>query len=358
MSDTNHKSTVVEISSKTILRVLFIFLLLLFLYAIKNILAIVFVAFVLASALDPWIDSLQAKKIPRSVGILLMFIIGLGIFSFVISLLIPPISEQIQALSKNFPKYYEQTVSSFSSIRDTSEQYGFPQSAEQGISSLSSSLDNFTRGIFTTLASIFGGFVSFFGVLVLTFYMTVEEDGMKKFLRSIAPVKYQPYLIHKIHQIQYKLGQWLRGQIFLCIIIGILAYIGLLILGVHYALVLALLAGILEFIPVIGPILGAIPAIFLAFTQSPFKALLVLILYIVIQQLENQVIVPKVMQKSVGLNPIIIILSMLIGARLGGLFGVVLAVPAATILSIFFVDFFEDKKVRDNRLTNDPDSNM
>ena len=128
---------------------------------------------------------------------------------------------------------------------------------------------------------------------------------------------------------------WLRGQLILVLIIGALSFIGLTILQVKYALVLAMIAGISELIPYVGPIIGAIPAVFLASSQSLFKAGLVIILYVVIQQLENQIIVPKVMQRSVGLSPLVIIIVMLIGARLAGVVGLLLAVPTATIATIF-----------------------
>ena len=186
--------------------------------------------------------------------------------------------------------------------------------------------------------------------MVITFYMTIEEDGLKKFVRSIAPIEYQPYLVQKTNRIQVKMGGWLRGQLILMFIIGSLTYVGLLILDVPYALVLAIFAGLAEFVPFLGPLIAAVPAVFFSFSDSPWKAFGVVIFYIVLQQLENQVIVPKVMQKAVGLNPIVVIIVMLIGAKVAGLVGILLAVPATTIAWIFFADIFERKIEDDNRL--------
>lgn len=180
--------------------------------------------------------------------------------------------------------------------------------------------------------------------------MTVGEAGMKEFFRFVAPSKYQPYLVQKINQVQTKLGMWLRGQLILSLIIFALTYLGLTILRVEYALVLALFAGLAEFVPYIGPIISAVPAVFLTFADSPIKALIVIVLYIVIQQLENQIIVPKVMQKSVGLNPLVVIVVMLVGAKIAGMAGLILAVPTATIIKIFLGDFFEDRKEKEERL--------
>lgn len=343
----------INLSMKTLLKILLLILATIFVYSVRSVVGIFFVAFVVAASLDPWVDKMQKYRIPRPVSILSIYIIILGIMSLAVFLLIPPISHEVQDIAKNFPKYYERFIEIFTFFKSASERFGFSQSAQESIKSLSTGLNSLTHGLLTTLTSIFGGFVSFFGILVITFYMTIDEDGIKKFLRSVAPVKYQPYLVHKIHQIQNKLGLWLQGQLLLTVIIGVISYVGLVILGVDYALVLALVAGISEFIPYIGPIVGAVPAVFLATAQSPFKGLMVLLLYIVIQQLENQLIQPKVMQRSVGLNPVATILVMLVGAQVAGFVGVILAIPAATIIWVFLEDFLVEKKIRDRQLLKD-----
>jgi predicted PurR-regulated permease PerM len=153
--------------------------------------------------------------------------------------------------------------------------------------------------------------------------------------------------MHLIARMQEKIGRWLRGQLLLSLIIFLMTYAGLTILGVRYALVLALFAGVTELIPYIGPFIGLVPALFIALTQSPIVALGVLVLYIIIQQLENYVIVPKVMQRAVGLNPIVIIVAMLVGAKMAGILGIILAVPVATALSVAVGDLFELKRDED-----------
>ncbi|MBL7155340.1 MAG: AI-2E family transporter, partial [Candidatus Portnoybacteria bacterium] len=172
----------------------------------------------------------------------------------------------------------------------------------------------------------------------ISFYLAVQEKGAKRFLVSLTPNEHQSYLADLIERIESKIGGWLRGQLLLMFIIGCLTYIGLYFLGVKYALTLALVAALLEIIPYIGPILAAIPAVILAFFQSPFLALLVILLYIVIQQLENYIIVPQVMKRAVGLNPVVIIIVMLIGAKLAGLLGIILAVPVTAAAAEFLKD--------------------
>jgi predicted PurR-regulated permease PerM len=139
-----------------------------------------------------------------------------------------------------------------------------------------------------------------------------------------------------VEAVQAKMGGWFRGQILLCFIIGLLYYIGLLIIGIESPLVLALFGGLTEFIPYLGPILGGIPIVFVAFVASPWKGLLALILLVIIQQAEGHFIVPKVMQKAVGLNPLISIIALLVGAQLYGILGALLAIPVATAVSVVY----------------------
>jgi len=189
----------------------------------------------------------------------------------------------------------------------------------------------------STIGGFFTGLASILLVAALTFYMVVEEDAIKKMLRHVAPDEYQPFLSRLFSRIREKLGLWLRGQLVLSITVGLLYYIGLTILGVDYAAVLGLLAGVMELVPYIGPLIVGVIAIFLTFTQSGtlLQPLLVLGLLAVIQWCENNLLVPKIMQKAVGLNPIISIVALLVGARLAGIVGAILAIPVATALSVF-----------------------
>lgn len=348
--DFKKSSNIISISTGTILKVILILIVFGLLYLIREIVGIVFIAWVLTSAITPLVDKMNQKRIPRWLAIIFIYFILIGVIALAIYLVIPPIITQINQLSTNFPDFYQKVADFFASAEIAAENAGIMNSIQSGLESLSASASNLSGGILSTLASIFGGFISFLAVLVITFYMTMEEDGMKKFIKSVLPLKYQPYFISKTRRVQHKMGMWLRGQLVLSLIIGVLSYVGLLILKVDYALILALLVAVMEFIPYVGPILGGIPAVFIALTQSPLKAVLVLILYLIIQQLENSVISPKVMQKAVGLNPIMVIVSLLIGAKLFGFVGVLLAVPVATIISVFLEDFFESKKRAENKL--------
>lgn len=333
----------ISLTSGSIIKIILLFLAMYFLYLIKDILAILFVSLILSSALDPWVDWMQTKKIPRALGILFIYFVSFLILGGAIYLIIPPIAQQVGELANDFPRYVDKVISGFAVFKAFTIQHNLLDSIKNSLGSWSSNLQTAASSIFSTVTGIFGGIFSFFLVLILTFYMVVEESAIKKLVWSIAPAEYQPYLLGLINRIQIKIGMWLRGQMILSLIIFVMTYIGLSILGVKYALVLALIAGITEAVPYLGPILGSIPGVFLSFTQSPMLALFAAILYYVIQMVENNILVPKIMERAVGLNPIISIAALMIGLQIGGIVGAILSIPVATAVSVIVSDIFEHK---------------
>jgi len=348
---TENKNLTINISTSTIIKVLVVLLGLGLLYMLRDVILIIVVSMILATALNPWVSVLQRKRVPRILATVFIYLAFFGAFIIVLVLLIPPIATQIGDITKNFPEYYNRVISDFQGFREFSLQQNLLNSLQSTLESLQSNISQTTAGIFSAVASVFGGLFSFLGVMVITFYMLLEENALKKFMRSVTPSKYQPYIFQLLNRAQDRLRMWLKGQLILCLIIGVLAYIGLLIIGVDYALVLGLWAGLTEFIPYLGPFIGAIPAIFIALTTGNLlQALFVVIWYIVIQQLENNLIVPKVMEKTVGLNPLVVIIIMLTGAKLAGIVGILLAVPLALIVKAFFEDFFAMKEEKETTL--------
>lgn len=338
MSD---KSQTINISIISILKILALLLALMFLYMIRDVLAILFVAVIFGAAIDPWVDWFQSKKIPRFASILGIYVLFFGILALVVVLLVPGMATEFAGLTRDFPSYYQKIIGG---VEEFQGENVTGQDFKNILESWAANIGQTTRSIFSTIGGIFGGFISIFAVLVVTFYLIVKKDNMRNFLQAVTPLRYQPYVMQLYVRMQKKIGSWLRGQIVLMAVIAILSYIGLLILGVKYALLLALLAGLMEIIPYLGPIIGAIPAVLIGFTQSPLKVFLVIILYIVIQQLENNLIVPKVMKRAVGLNPIVVILVILIGAKIAGIVGALVAVPVATAFSVLVKDFVELKR--------------
>lgn len=342
----------IEISIATFFKALVIIAAVYFLYRVVDVLALVFVAIIFATALEPAVNWMNRNHIPRALSVLVLYLLIFLILSLIIVLMVPPLIDQVTELAKSFPYYYERLLSAFSYFSGTGQDT-VASTLQQSLQSLGANLAQATTSILSTLVSVFGGLLQFVVLLTVAFYLVVEEDGILRFIRSITPSVYHPYIIQMMRRLKAKLGSWLRGQLLLMLIIGVLTYIGLSLLGAKYALVLALWAGITEIIPYVGPILGAVPAIFLALSVSPMQALLVGAMYLVIQQLENNIIVPLVMKKTVGLNPIISIVAIAIGAKLGGVIGAVLSIPVAVSLGVFLSDFFEKKLLEELKLENE-----
>ncbi len=342
----NNRPINIHISTWTIIKIFLFFLLLYFAYLIKDILIILFISLVLSSAIDPLVDWLAKRKIPRGVSVVFIYLMFFLVFGLAIYLIIPPIATEVSDLADSFPRIIDKVMSSIYALKEYSLEHGFLDNLKGSLGTIGSNLEKAAAGIFSTISSIFGGIFSFFLVLVLTFYMVVEENAIKKLIFSLAPVEHQSYVMQLINRMQKKMGMWLRGQLILSLAIFILIYAGLTVLGVKYALVLALIAALTEFIPYLGPILAAVPAVFLAFTQAPMLAAFTAILYYIIQLVENNILVPKVMEKTVGLNPIISISVLLIGFQLAGIVGAILSIPVATAISVFVKDVFDGRETK------------
>ena len=325
----------VSVTAGTIIKIIAIFLLFYFLFLIHGILIILFASLVLASAIDPWVDWMQKLKIPRGSGILIIYLVLFLLIGFAIYLIIPPIVEQFEELANDFPIYLEKTTFTFSALKKYSIQHGILDQVKNSLVVASSGLKTAVSGIFLTITGIFGEIFSFFLILVLIFYIVAKENTIKKLILLIVPKKRQSFAMGCINQIQKKIGLWLTGNLILCFFIFILVYVSLSILNVKYALILALIAGLTQIIPYLGPILGAVPAVFLAFIQSPILSLFVIALYCIIHLVEGNVLFPKIMEKTVGINPLISIIALLVGFKVAGIAGVFLSIPAVIIISVF-----------------------
>lgn len=331
-----NQSQFINISTSAILRIVFVLLGLVFLYLIRDILMIIFFAIIIAAAISGPAGWLQKKKIPRILGVAFIYLVILLAIGLVFSMIIPPLADQISHLTGQFPAFMEKIGLN---VQQWWGSYKIDTNLQAILNQFSAKLGQATSNIFVSVINVFGGMFSAMVVLVISFYLSLQEKGIKDFVLSLTPGTHQPYISSLIGRIQTKIGNWLRGLLLLMLIVGTLTYIGLSALGVKYALLLALIAGFLEIIPFIGPIVSMILAAIISFAQLPFLTLLVLVLYIVIQQFENYVIVPQVMKRAVGLNPITIIIVILIGAKLAGILGIILSVPLAASLGEILGDW-------------------
>src|SRR3989338_2590754 len=231
------KPTFVSISTGTIIRSILILLGLWFIYLVRDVVAVLFVALILASAFDRWGDWLQRRHIPRAIGILLIYIIILSSFSLVISSLVPPLIAEIRGVAVDFPLYWDQLTESVLKVRSLSDQPAFLSGFQRLIESLEETLAATGQGVFSSLFSLFGGIIFFFVFLFITFYMTVSESWIKSSFLALLPDRYQPYATHLLTRMQDKVGAWLQGQMILSLVIASIVYLGLTIIGVKYALI-------------------------------------------------------------------------------------------------------------------------
>lgn len=308
----------VTISTGTFIKAVLIVIAMGFLWYIHEIVVIFFVSLLLAALIEPFAEWFAARNVPRVLSVLIVYVVLLTFVVLVFVSLVPIISEQFRQLISNFSVISKDLSGAIERIQSFSVQHGLSQDITKSLQGIEGELTQSVGSIFSTVKGFFGGLATGLIILVLTFYMVAEGENMQKYFKRLAPVEYQPYLSEVMRKMETKIGEWLRGQLFLGFIIGLASFIGLSILHVRYALLLAVIAGFCEMIPYIGPIFSAIPAAIIAFAQSPALALIVVGMYLVIQQTENHLLVPKIMQRVTGLNPIVSILALLIGVKLGG----------------------------------------
>ncbi len=295
-----------------------------FIIQIRDILVSVFLSYIIMAAILPFVEYLRRKKFPKILAVLIPYV-GMLVAIFLLILpLIPFVIAQIQSFAKGFPLY----------LRSFATVFGYQLDPRKLELYLNSQGDALSRNALDFTTKVFGGIFSVITIFIVSFYLLLYHDSFKKFVADLFQPHRHAYVLRTVDQINEKLGAWFRGQIILSLFIGLLSWIALSILGLPYALPLALLAGILEVVPTLGPILSAIPSVIVALTVSPTLALSVVIIYVLIQSIEGNFLVPQVMRRAVGLNPVVVILGIMIGANLMGIAGALLAIPFISFITV------------------------
>jgi predicted PurR-regulated permease PerM len=308
-------------------------------YYLRDVLVLFLVSFILATAFEPAVNLMERRRVPRWLSILALYAVVIGIVFALVRLIVPPISAQVNQLVANRLEYVAK-INSYIEMAPESFRasiHNFTNAIPERVTSYSS-----TR-IFDNVFGIFSGVFGAITVFVIVFYLLSQKNTLENMLLSYWPDKSRNRALDIFKQVVEKVSFWARGQLILSGSIFLLTFIGLTVLKVPYALTLALIAGVTEMLPVVGPFIGAAPAVLLAFTISPWLALWTGVLYLGIQQFENHILVPQVMKRAVGLSPVAIIFSLLVGAKLLGIIGVILAVPVAAGIMVV-VDSFANKK--------------
>jgi len=331
---------ILDISTSTILRVVVVVIAVAFLFSVWKILASVFLAVVIASGLEPGVRALAKIKIPRLVAAILLYAVGFIILTSVFYSIFPTLITETRQLSSDLPTAYTEALENIeqffgqipAEVHIQDQMKSLLISAQQGLLGGASNIFAFTF-------NLFGGLLSSLLILVISFYLVLQKDGIEHLFKSFVPSAHEEYVVDLWKRVQKRLGRWFQGQLLLGIFVGTFMFLALWLMGVKYALSIAFMAGVLEIVPVIGPIVAGLIALVLISFQSPMLALAAIAVYIIIEQLQQHLFVPVVMSKTIGLNPVIIIVSLLVGAQLIGFWGIILALPIAVTLAEFVRDF-------------------
>lgn len=315
----------IEISHKTIIFTVVFLASLWILLQIVDIIYLVFIAFIVMTALRPLVDGLERFRVPRFLGILVVYGGILGFFGVSFAGSIPTLVHQTARLIQLVPSVVEKLL----------PYWNIDAGAiTQQIAPIGENVFKVTLGIFSNIFTLFT-------VLVFTFYFLLERKNARNYASAVAGKEVGDRIFYVLTQIEERIGAWVRGQLLLMTVVGLLVYIGLTLLRVEFALPLAILAGLLELVPMIGPLASGTVAVLVALATSPLLAVSVAALYFIIQQLENTLIVPYIIHKSVGLSPVITIIALMIGSRFAGLTGAVLAVPLVLVIQTLLTVFVE-----------------
>jgi predicted PurR-regulated permease PerM len=324
---------VFEVSWLSLWRILFFIFLAIIFYLNWQIFAGLFLAIVISAGLDFFIDFLETKGLPRILGAILVFVLIGLIITIILYTVIPLVIIDLNNLTKNLNQYGLSSLVPFFSFK--------PSISDQFFSKNNSPLQLFLN--------LIGGATLTFSIIISSFYLSITKDGISRFIQAVFPDNYEPMALRIYEKSKIRISRWFRSQILLSITIFILVFAALWILGVRHAFVLALLAGLLEIVPYVGPIIAGGAATISAFTTSLPLAIYTLIIFIIIQQTENHLLVPLFMKKSVDLHPVIVIGALLIGANLAGVLGILISVPLTVVIQEVLEEFVaKNKKSRLN----------
>lgn len=328
------QNTRIDITSATFLRVLLFGLGSYVAWQVRDVVLALLLAVVIASALDPAVRRLVRNKIPRVLAVVMLYLFGILLVFLSSYAIIPKISAELTLFEEKAPQLLlaaQADIAPRISWLPVDDIFGRLGAYMKG---QDFSIKGFTGSILKS--ENFADRVIVFGtIFIVAFYLTVQERGVEKFLRLAIPGEYEDRSVAIWARTQRKIERWLQGQALLAIMIGVMVYLGLFgIFGLEYALTLAVIAAMFEIVPYIGPVLAAIPGVvFAAIELGPTAGFFVLIFYVIIQQIEGNFIYPLVVQRMTGVSPIIAITAILVGGKLGGIIGVMLAIPAVVLLT-------------------------
>jgi len=321
------------------LKVSFALLCFYIIYLVRDILVWFIFALIISILFNPGVTFLQRLRVPRVLAVIFIYVAIFGLLGILIYATAPMFVNEIRQFSQLFPQY-------FGKIAPPLRGLGVEafESMESFTQALGETLQRASSDIFNALAIFFGGIGSTIFVLAIALFLSLEEKGVERVIALLSPKRYESYILSLWIRSQTRVAGWFGSRILTCFLVGLAVFITLRLFNVNYAFSLALLAGVFDFVPVLGPIIvGAIAFVFVAL-DSWLKAFFVLIAFILIQQIEGNILSPILTKRFVGIPPVLVLISLALGAKLLGILGAVLAIPLAGILFEFLRDFLQKRK--------------
>ena len=335
------KNQVLDISWGTIAKIFIAIFVFYFIYLTKEIVLWFFFALAISVLLTPAVNFLKKFWLPKIVAVLIVYLAIFGILGILIYLTAPVFISELKQLSQHLPDYFVQ-------VSPVLQQMGFDtaKTFDSFTQLLVNSLAQSSMGVLSALMTFFGGLYSTAFILTTAFFLSLEDNAAESFLTLVSPKKYEENITSLFQRAQNKVSGWFGARILACLFVGVASYVVFYIFGVQYAFILALISGILNFVPYIGPWITIILlVVFVAVSSGSWLLVLyVAIAVLVIQEIENKLLTPLLMKKMVDVPPVLVLISLLVGAKLFGFLGVIFAVPVFGIIYEFLKEFLVKRK--------------
>jgi sporulation integral membrane protein YtvI len=298
-----------------------------------------FLAIILAYILNPLVEFLENRRIPRFLGILLIYAVFFSIILGLSLTTIPTLILELQKLAEKIPEYTGHIQQFLIHMQSDYQRVNIPESVrlvlDQNIVDIQNTAQDLVERVTGSVLGIFSHAFTILIIPLLVYYILRDMDNLKRSFVLLFPRRYRKWVSTMGSEMDRTLGAYFRGMLLICFLVGIMTYAGLLIVGLDFALILGIIAGITNIIPYFGPLIGAVPAVLIALLLSPAMALKVIIVFVIVQQIESQFIAPQILGRSLGLHPLLVIFVLIVGGKLFGLAGLIFAVPFTAILRIF-----------------------
>jgi len=329
-----------DISWKTIVKIFLAGFIFYIIFLVRDIVVWFFFALMIALLVEPVIKFLRKLRIPKIVAVLLVYLAIFGIIGLLLFLTAPIFAAELGQLVKNIPGYFEQ-------INPLLQGLGFDVASnfEELVATLIAGLQESSRSIVKAISVFFGGIASTLLIFVFAFYISLEDRGPERVLAMLTPKRYESHIISMFETAQYKVSGWFGARLLACIFVGITSFAIFALLNVKYAFTLALISGILTFVPFIGPLVTAILAgLVVGVSNSWLMAFYIIVALAAVQQIENNIVTPLLMKKFLNLPPILVLIALLVGGIIFGILGMIFMVPVFGIIYEFSKDFLEERR--------------